>query len=253
MHITPKNMTPRKLSERGLLALIRHEGLVPGPYLDIKNVWTFGIGHTTNAGPPDPARMRRGMPTDLDTGIYEAFQLFCADITAYEAAVLRAVNVQITPHAFDALVSFHYNTGAIARARLTQHLCAGNMAAAAHAFLNWRRPPAIKPRREAERTMFLHGQYPTGPIPIWSVDPQGWVDRTRPIQLLPEDDALALLRTMQTTPLAVSTSLLPPSTPVQALVPSTAPGPSTATSSPASPQSWWTHMMTFLAPLIWRA
>jgi lysozyme len=39
-------------TDRGLLALIRHEGVVPGPYLDVKDVWTFGIGHTAAAGPP---------------------------------------------------------------------------------------------------------------------------------------------------------------------------------------------------------
>ena len=66
---------------------------VPGPYLDVKNVWTFGIGHTASAGPPDPAQMSRGLPDDLDAGISEAFRLFRADIVAYEAEVLRAVKV----------------------------------------------------------------------------------------------------------------------------------------------------------------
>ena len=57
------------MTDRGLLALVRHEGLVPGPYLDVKSVWTFGIGHTAAAGTPDPARMPRGMPADLDAGM----------------------------------------------------------------------------------------------------------------------------------------------------------------------------------------
>ena len=39
------------MTDRGLLALVRHEGIVPGPYLDVKQVWTFGIGHTVAAGP----------------------------------------------------------------------------------------------------------------------------------------------------------------------------------------------------------
>ena len=71
------------MTDRGLLALVRHEGLVPGPYLDVKKVWTFGIGHTGAAGPPEPARMPRGMPADLETGIREAFRLFRADLAAY--------------------------------------------------------------------------------------------------------------------------------------------------------------------------
>jgi len=139
------------MTDRGLLALVRHEGLVPGPYLDVKQVWTFGIGHTAAAGPPDPATMPRGMPADLDAGIREAFRVFRADLARYEAAVLRAVKMPLAPHEFDALVSFHYNTGGIAKAALTRHLNAGNRVAAANAFLNWRRPASIIPRREAKR------------------------------------------------------------------------------------------------------
>lgn len=182
------------MTDRGLLALVRHEGLVPGPYLDVKQVWTFGIGHTVAAGPPDPAEMSRGMPADLDEGIGEAFRVFRADLADYEASVLRAVKVPLAPHEFDALVSFHYNTGGIARAALTRHLNAGDREAAARAFLNWRRPASIIPRREAERDVFRHGRYPGGTIPVWSVDRTGCVDFSRPIRRLSESDALALLR-----------------------------------------------------------
>lgn len=184
------------MTDRGILALIRHEGIVPGPYLDVKNVWTFGIGHTAAAGPPDPARMPRGMPADLDSGIREAFCIFRADLAAYEAEVRRAMKVSLEPHEFDALVSFHYNTGAIARATLTKALNAGNRVAAADAFLNWRRPASIIPRREAERDLFRHGRYPGGTIPVWAVDRWGRVDFSRPIRRLTEAEAeaLALLR-----------------------------------------------------------
>ena len=181
-------------SDRGLLALIRHEGVVPGPYLDVKDVWTFGIGHTAAAGPPDPARMTRGMPADLDAGIREAFRLFRSDIVAYEAEVLRAVKVPLEPHEFDALVSFHYNTGGIAKAALTKALNVGNRAAAAAAFMGWLKPAAIRSRREAERDLFTKGIYPTGTIPVWSVDRNGQVDFSRPIRRLTETEALALLR-----------------------------------------------------------
>lgn len=182
------------MTDRGLLALVRHEGLVPGPYLDVAGVWTFGIGHTAAAGSPDPARMERGMPGDLDAGIREAFRVFRADLATYEAAVRRAVTVPIAPHEFDALVSFHYNTGGIARAALTRHLNAGNRAAAADGFMGWLKPAAIRPRREAERDLFSHARYPTGTIPVWSVDRNGRVDFSRPMRRLTEPEALALLR-----------------------------------------------------------
>ena len=187
-------MTAKKMSHRGLLALARHEGIVPGPYRDSTGTWTFGIGHTAAAGPPDPATMPRGMPDDLDAGIREAFRLFREDIGRYEADVRRAVQVPLKPHEFDALVSFHFNTGGIARAALTRHLNAGDRVAAANAFLNWRKPASIIPRREAERDLFRQGRYPGGTIPVWGVDAQGWVDFSRPIRRLAEEEALALLR-----------------------------------------------------------
>ncbi|SUZ32935.1 Lysozyme RrrD [Roseibaca ekhonensis] len=183
-----------QMTDRGLLALTRHEGIVPGPYLDVVNVWTFGVGHTAAAGPPDPAKMPRGMPADLEAGLREAFQIFRADLARYEADVRRAVKVPLAPHEFDALVSFHYNTGGIARATLTRHLNAGDRDAAAGAFLNWRKPAAIIPRREAERDLFRDGRYPAGSIPVWSVDRHGRVDFSRPIRRLTETEALALLR-----------------------------------------------------------
>lgn len=183
-----------QMTDRGLLALVRHEGIVPGPYTDVKQVWTFGIGHTAAAGPPDPATMPRGMPADLDAGIREAFRVLRSDLARYEAAVLRAVKVPLEPHEFDALVSFHYNTGGIAKAALTRHLNAGDRAAAATAFMGWLKPAAIRPRRETERDLFATGRYPSGTIPVWSVDRNGRVDFSRPIRRLTENDALALLR-----------------------------------------------------------
>ncbi|MFO1174968.1 MAG: lysozyme [Paracoccaceae bacterium] len=183
-----------QMTDRGLLALVRHEGIVPGPYTDVKQVWTFGIGHTAAAGAPDPATMPRGMSADLDAGIRGAFRVFRADLARYEAAVLGVVKVPLEPHEFDALVSFHYNTGGIAKAVLTRHLNAGDRAAAAAAFMGWLKPAAIRPRREAERDLFATGRYPNGTIPVWSVDGNGRVNFSRPIRRLTEDEALALLR-----------------------------------------------------------
>ncbi len=193
-------MTAQRMTDRGLLALARFEGLVPGPYLDAAGTWTFGIGHTAAAGAPDPVGMPRGMPTDLDAAIHEAFHLFRSDLERYEADVLNAVKVPLKPHEFDALVSFHYNTGGIARAALTRHLNSGNPTAAANAFLYWRRPASVLPRREAERDLFRYGRYPTGPIPIWGVDEQGRVDFSRPVRRLTEMQALSLLRPSPASP-----------------------------------------------------
>ena len=211
-----------QMTDRGLLALARHEGIVPGPYRDSTGTWTFGIGHTAAAGAPDPATMPRGMPADLDAGIREAFRLFREDIGSYEADVRRAVTVPLEPHEFDALVSFHFNTGGIARAALTRHLNAGDRAAAADAFLNWRKPASIIPRREAERDLFRDGRYPGGTIPVWSVDRAGRVDLSRPIRRLTENEALDLLRPVK-------------------------PGP-----SPKTPTGWLARLVVFLSTLFRR-
>ena len=183
-----------QMTDRGLLALARHEGIVPAPYLDVARVWTFGVGHTAAAGAPDPATMPRGMPADLDAGVREALRLFRADLARYEAEVLRAVTVPLSTHEFDALVSFHYNTGAIARAAMTRALNAGDRAGTGAGFMNWLRPASLRPRRQAERDLFLHGRYPEGPIPVWAADENGRVDFSRPAGLLTELQALALLR-----------------------------------------------------------
>ena len=100
----------------------------------------------------------------------------------------------LEPHEFDALVSFHYNTGAIARAALTRALNAGDRAAAAAAFMNWLRPASLRPRRDAERDLFLNGRYPEGPIPIWAAAAEGRVDFRQPVRRLGAVEALALLR-----------------------------------------------------------
>lgn len=182
------------MTDRGLIALIRHEGIVPAPYLDVRGIWTFGIGHTAAAGDPDPGAMTRGMPVDLDSGIREAFRVFRTDLQTYEAEVLRVVKVPVEPHEFDALVSFHYNTGGIARAELTRALNRGDRVAAARAFMNWRRPASIIPRREAERDLFRDGRYPEGSLPVWSVDARGRVEFSRCARRMTEAEALALLR-----------------------------------------------------------
>ena len=226
-----------QMTDRGLLALVRHEGIVPGPYLDVAAVWTFGIGHTAAAGPPDPARMPRGMPADLDAGIREAFRVFRTDLATYEAAVRRAVKVSLEPHEFDALVSFHYNTGGIARAVLTRHLNAGNRAAAADAFMGWLKPAAIRPRREAERDLFRHGRYPAGTIPVWAVDRNGRVDFSRPVRRLTESEALALLGAIPAGP-----TPQPEPRPIPA---------SQSTATATATASWWQRLLRFLTGKEW--
>lgn len=181
-----------KTSDAGLFALALHEGIVPAPYKDSVGVWTYGIGHTLGAGYPDPAKMKRGMPTNLDAALRDVFDLFRRDVAKYEAAVNRAVKVPITQAQFDALVSFHYNTGAIGKASLVKRLNAGDVAGAAAGFMAWKKPPEIIPRRKAEQELFAKGVYPGGQVTVWQVDGNGRVI-WKPARRLTKDQVLALL------------------------------------------------------------
>lgn len=181
-----------KTSDAGIFALALHEGIVPAPYLDSKGIFTYGIGHTLGAGYPDPAKMLRGMPTNLDAALRDVFDLFRRDLPKYEAAVNRAVKVKITQAQFDALVSFHYNTGAIGRASLVKRLNAGDVAGAAAGFMAWSKPKEIIPRRKAEQALFASGTYPTGQATVWQVDKAGRVI-WKPVKRLTKAQVLALL------------------------------------------------------------
>ena len=181
-----------KTSDAGLFALALHEGIVPAPYFDSVGVKTYGIGHTAAAGAPDPASLPMGMPADLDAALREVFATFRRDLPKYEAGVNRAVKVPITQAQFDALVSFHYNTGAIGRASLVKRLNAGDVGGAATGFLAWMKPPEIKDRRTAEFALFAKGTYPTGQVTVWQVSKAGKVI-WKPARRLSKDQVLALL------------------------------------------------------------
>lgn len=182
-----------KTSDAGIYALALHEGIVPAPYKDSVGVWTYGIGHTAGAGAPDPSKMARGMPKDLDAALRAVFDTFRHDLPKYEAGVNRAVKVPITQAQFDALVSFHYNTGAIGKASLVKRLNAGDVAGAAAGFMAWKKPPEIIDRRKSEQALFAKGVYPTGQVTVWQVDSNGRVI-WKPIKRLNMQQVLDLLR-----------------------------------------------------------
>lgn len=181
-----------KTSDAGIYAIALHEGIVPAPYFDSVNVKTYGIGHTAAAGAPDPAKMARGMPANLDAALADVVDLFRRDVTKYEAAVNRAVKVPITQAQFDALVSFHYNTGAIGRASFVKKLNAGDVAGAAAGMMAWSKPKEIIPRRKAEQALFAKGTYPTGQVTVWGVDKTGRVI-WKPVLRLTKAQVLALI------------------------------------------------------------
>lgn len=151
-----------RVSDKGLLEIAEHEGIVPAPYKDSVGVWTFGIGHTALSGnPPDPQEMGSAMPAtdaELRERIMRAIEIFRVDIRKFEDRVNTAIVQPLEQHEFDALVSFDFNTGGIYRAQLTKAINAGDPNAARH-FMGWLKPPEIRKRRTAEMNLFKTGDY----------------------------------------------------------------------------------------------
>lgn len=208
-----------KTSDRGLMALIGHEGVVQSRYKDAVGVWTIGVGHTAAAGAPDPAKMTAIMP------MREVFDLLRKDAAKYEAGVNKAVKVALEQHEFDALVSWHFNTGRINNTKSPPawlaDLNAGRKKAAGEKLRNsivtagGKRLQALVDRRAAESTLFLHGTYPKPVAMRYPATPQGkvlWgkgerVDLIRALQInekpagaLQEQDAPSVAPKPETAP-----------------------------------------------------
>ncbi|ROT93372.1 lysozyme [Altererythrobacter sp. FM1] len=91
--------------------------------------WTIGWGATGSGIGPDTVWTQAQCDARLES-----------DLARYSAEVTAAIGQSPTTQAqFDALVSFHYNTGAIARATLTARHNAGDYTGAKAEFARWNR------------------------------------------------------------------------------------------------------------------
>lgn len=150
---------PRTIGAAGIALIKRFEGCErrrPGGLVEAYPdpgtggaPWTIGWGAT---GPGiGPGTIWTQAQCDARLG---------ADLARYAADVARALGcAPTTPNQFDALVSFHYNTGAIARATLTRRHIAGDHAGAAAEFARWNRAggrimTGLVRRRAAEAALY---------------------------------------------------------------------------------------------------
>jgi GH24 family phage-related lysozyme (muramidase) len=115
--------------------------------------YTIGWGSTTDAnGKPI-------VPGTVWTQAECDAQLI-RDLSRFEREVARAVEgVPTTQNQFDALVSFHYNTGAILHCTLTRKHRAGDYAGAQAEFARWNKAggrilPGLVRRRTAEAALY---------------------------------------------------------------------------------------------------
>ncbi|HEV7286699.1 MAG TPA: lysozyme, partial [Kaistia sp.] len=97
-----------EITPAGLEQLVAEEGEVLRAYRDVAGVWTIGVGLTAASGVVKP---KAGM---VITRAESRRLLAAALARRYEPAVAAAMP-GAPAHAFDGAVSFHFNTGAIAR------------------------------------------------------------------------------------------------------------------------------------------
>lgn len=143
-----------KTSEKGLQFIRREEGERLTAYADIIGVWTIGVGHT---GTVDGKPVAKGMVISAD----KSRELLSADLSRFESAITRLVEVPLKQHEFDALVSLVFNIGEtnFARSTLLKKLNANDFKGAAEQFLVWKnaggRPvQGLLNRRKREKDMF---------------------------------------------------------------------------------------------------
>jgi GH24 family phage-related lysozyme (muramidase) len=157
--------TPRMIGEAGTALIKRFEGCArlrldglveayPDPGTG-GEPWTIGWGAT---GRDHIHGGRIGPGTVWTQGQCDA--RLTDDLARYAADVAAALGDAPTTQAqFDALVSFHYNTGAIARANLTKKHIAGDYDGAASEFARWNRAggrmlKGLVRRRAAEAELY---------------------------------------------------------------------------------------------------
>jgi len=143
---------PRSIGPRGVALIKQFEGCRLAAYPDPGTggaPWTIGWGATGSGIVKGTVWTQEQADARLES-----------DLARYAVDVVRALDEAPTTQAqFDALVSFHYNTGAIASATLMKKHQAGDYAGAITEFARWvhaggRILPGLVRRRAAEVELY---------------------------------------------------------------------------------------------------
>ncbi|MFO6448954.1 lysozyme [Erythrobacter sp. NE805] len=152
-------MSTTLLSEKTLLEIAEHEGLVLEAYRDSEGVLTWGFGVTSKSGHRVERydTTRGGERSTIERAV-EVFEWLLR--TKYLPEVLRAFRGRtLTEAQTAAALSFHWNTGAIGEADWVQSFLKGQRDRAWIEFLYWAKPREIIARRKAERKLFFEGRW----------------------------------------------------------------------------------------------
>lgn len=148
-----------KIGKSGLDLIKKFEGCELKAYLDIAGIPTIGYGHTETVSLSD---VKAGKTITQE----EAEALLRSDLESREAALTKAINIEVNQNEFDALLSFVYNLGIqnFCRSTLRKYLNLGLKNEASKQFLQWNKARVngelkvvygLTRRREAEKTLFL--------------------------------------------------------------------------------------------------
>jgi len=147
----------RNVNAEGLKIIKQWEGLKLTAYKDGGGVWTIGYGHTSAAGAPI---VKQGMKITNE----EAERILRNDLDKFEADVVRLVKVPLNDNQFAALVSFHFNTGALGKSTLLKKLNKGDYKSVPSELMKWvndngKRVQGLVNRRSAEVGLWAKGSF----------------------------------------------------------------------------------------------
>lgn len=142
-----------KTSAEGRELIEAFEGLFLRAYYDSVHVLTIGYGHTNLADVPPFVTPSMTITKE------QADEILAADLEAVERDVSKFITVPLKQYEFDALVSFHFNTGKLRTGTIDDKINAGDKPAAMQTLLQYNRAGGqvlrgLTRRRNAERLMF---------------------------------------------------------------------------------------------------
>ena len=148
---------PAILSERTMLEIAEHEGLVLQMYYCSAGKATWGFGVTGASG--HMVGRYKGKPSTIERAV-EVYEWLLRK--KYLPDVIEAFQgIELTEAQLTAALSFHWNTGAIKRADWVKSFVAGRRGQAYREFMNWSTPREIIGRRKAERALFFNDVWTT--------------------------------------------------------------------------------------------
>lgn len=176
-----------KLTPRIVAAVAHEEGLVLEAYRDSVGVWTWALG-VTNASGHQVYPRYLDKPTSIEQALKVSVWLL---ENRYLPAVQRAFDgCRLKEHELASALSFHWNTGAIARAYWVKHWKAGLTDKARAAYMDWNKPADIIERRKRDAALFFDAAWGDLRVPLYPVAKPSYRPKTRDAVLI---DVLPML------------------------------------------------------------